>query len=231
MKVINTDNTLGSCNIVNKYCVYYRVSTQRQGQSGLGLAAQREAIENYIRIHGGIINTEFTEVESGKNNKRPELADAIRYCKKNKTILLIAKLDRLSRNVHFISGLTESNVKFIAADNPHANELMVHLLAAFAEHERKMISERTTQALRAAKARGVKLGSYGKTLAKNNKDQANRYANELAPIIGDIKKSGLKTYKAITEELNRRNVKTERGFPFYEGSTYRLIQRLEKTTI
>lgn len=126
-----------------------------QGHSGLGLEAQREAIENYIRTHGGIIETEFKEIESGKKNKRPKLEDAIRYCKKNKTTLLIAKLDRLSRNVHFISGLTESNIKFIAADNPHANELMVHLLAAFAEFERKQISERTTQALRAAKVRGV----------------------------------------------------------------------------
>ena len=228
---MNNVNTLNSCNIVNKYCVYYRVSTQRQGHSGLGLAAQREAIENYIRLHGGVIETEFKEIESGKKNKRPELEAAINHCKKKKTTLLIAKLDRLSRNVHFISGLTESNVKFVAADNPHANELMIHLLAAFAEHERKMISERTTQALRAAKARGVKLGRYGKTLAKQNKEKAYAYAKELAPIIADIKKSGFKTYKAITEELNRRNIKTERGYPFYAGSTYRLVKRVDALSL
>ena len=227
MKVMNNIKTLGSCDIVNKYCVYYRVSTQRQGHSGLGLAAQREAIENYVRIHGGIIETEFKEIESGKKNKRPDLEAAIQHCKKHKTTLLIAKLDRLSRNVHFISGLTESKVKFVAADNPHANELMIHLLAAFAEHERKMISERTTQALRAAKARGVKLGTYGKTLARQNKEKAYAYARELAPVIVDIKRSGYKTYKSITEELNRRDIKTERGYPFYEGSTYRLIKRVD----
>lgn len=228
MKVTNIDNTLGSCDIVNTYCVYYRVSTQRQGHSGLGQEAQREAINNYIRIHGGTIEKEFTEIESGKNNKRPELDQAIAHCKKHKTTLLIAKLDRLSRNVHFITGLMESKVKFVAADNPTANELMLHMLAAFAEFERKQISERTTQALKAAKARGVKLGKYGKTLARQNKDRAERYAKKLAPIIRDIKNSGFKTYKDMTEELNRRNVKTERGYPFYEGSTYRLVKRIEK---
>src|ERR1700686_4598530 len=115
------------------FVAYYRVSTERQGRSGLGLDAQREAVVRHVTGHNGELIADFCEIESGKRSDRPQLAAAIGAAKKAKATLIIAKLDRLARNVHFISGLMESGVDFVAADNPHANRLMVHLLAAFAE--------------------------------------------------------------------------------------------------
>jgi len=141
-----------------KFIAYYRVSTERQGQSGLGLDAQRTAVLSHITGTSELI-AEFTEIESGKKNDRPQLAAALASCKKQKAKLIIAKLDRLARNVAFIANLMESGVEFIAADNPHANKLMLHMLAAFAEHEREQISKRTKDALAAAKARGTRLGN------------------------------------------------------------------------
>jgi DNA invertase Pin-like site-specific DNA recombinase len=147
--------------MVGQFVAYYRVSTDRQGRSGLGLEAQREAVMRHLASHAGELRGEFCEIESGKRTDRPQLASAIAAAKKAKATLIIAKLDRLARNVHFISGLMESGVDFVAADNPHANKLMVHLLAAFAEHEREQISQRTKDALAAAKARGARLGRNG----------------------------------------------------------------------
>src|SRR5215813_3150856 len=141
-----------------RFVAYYRVSTDKQGQSGLGLDAQRQAVMNYLNGGPWRLVDEFTEVESGKRNARPELQKALAACRKHKGKLIIAKLDRLSRNLAFIATLMDSNVEFIAADNPHANRLTVHILAAVAEHERAAISERTKAALAAAKRRGVKLG-------------------------------------------------------------------------
>lgn len=132
------------------YIAYYRVSTTRQGQSGLGLEAQQQAVKQYLNGGNWQILAEFTEIESGKRNDRPKLAEAIALCKRLQATLVIAKLDRLARNVHFISGLMESGVEFVAVDNPNANRLMLHMLAAFAEHEREQISRRTKDALAAA---------------------------------------------------------------------------------
>src|SRR5215472_8539959 len=146
-----------------KYIAYYRVSTERQGKSGLGLDAQRTAVIDYLNGGGWKLLGEFTEVETGKGRnalaRRPQLKAAIEVCRKQKATLLIAKLDRLARNVHFISGLMESGVEFVAVDMPMANRLTVHILAAVAEHEREMISARTKAALQAAKAKGTKLGA------------------------------------------------------------------------
>src|SRR5438477_9726116 len=141
------------------FVAYYRVSTARQGQSGLGLDAQRQAVCDYLAGQAGSqLIAEFTEIESGKRNNRPELEAALAMCKRAKATLVIAKLDRLARNLAFIANLMESGVDFLATDNPHATKLMVHMLAAFAEHEREQISARTKAALAAAKARGVRLG-------------------------------------------------------------------------
>jgi len=129
----------------------------------------------------------FTEVESGGKTNRTELNKALDLCKKEKATLIIAKLDRLTRNVHFISGLMESKVDFVAADNPHANKLMIHMLAAFAEHEREMISQRTKEALRAAKARGVRFGVNGVKLAASNKKEAYMFALKMKTTLGDFK--------------------------------------------
>jgi DNA invertase Pin-like site-specific DNA recombinase len=144
--------------VAHQFVAYYRVSTDRQGRSGLGLDAQREAVFRHLAGHAGQLVAEFCEIESGSRSDRPQLAAAIAAAKKARATLIIAKLDRLARNVHFISGLMESGVDFVAADNPHANKLMVHMLAAFAEHEREQISQRTKDALAAAKLRGIRLG-------------------------------------------------------------------------
>jgi DNA invertase Pin-like site-specific DNA recombinase len=142
-----------------KFIAYFRVSTDRQGQSGLGLEAQREAVLSYLNGGSWTMAAEFTEVESGKHADRPQLAAALAACKKHKAKLVIAKLDRLSRNLAFIAALMDSGVEFVAADNPHANKLTIHILAAVAQHEREAIAQRTREALAAAKARGVKLGN------------------------------------------------------------------------
>src|SRR5277367_4199142 len=141
-----------------KFVAYYRVSTAKQGASGLGLEAQQESVRSYLNGGRWKMVDEVTEIESGKRNDRPALASALSLCRIHKATLIIAKLDRLARNVHFISGLMESKVDFVAVDFPQANKLTVHILAAVAEHEALMISQRTKAALGAAKARGVVLG-------------------------------------------------------------------------
>jgi DNA invertase Pin-like site-specific DNA recombinase len=142
-----------------RFVAYYRVSTDRQGRSGLGLEAQQKAVMDYLNGGAWELVGEFIEVESGKRSDRPELARAIDACRKHKARLVIAKLDRLSRNLAFVATLMESGVEFLAVDNPHANKLTIHILAAVAEHEREAISERTKAALAAAKARGKRLGA------------------------------------------------------------------------
>src|SRR5262249_54816414 len=142
-----------------RFVAYYRVSTDRQGQSGLGLEGQQKAVMDYLNGGARELVSEFVEVESGKRADRPELARALEACRKHKCKLVIAKLDRLSRNLAFIATLMNSGVEFVAVDNPHANKLTIHILAAVAEHEREAISERTKAALAAAKARGKRLGT------------------------------------------------------------------------
>src|ERR1700730_18046711 len=172
-----------------KFVAYFRVSTDRQGKSGLGLDAQREAVMSYLNGGSWTLVSEFTEVESGKrSDNRPQLAAAIAACKKQKARLVIAKLDRLSRNLAFIAALMESGVEFVAVDNPHMNKLTIHILAAVAEHEREMISERTKAALAAAKARGKVLGNpdmpeISKRGVAALKANAMRFAANVRPII------------------------------------------------
>ena len=141
------------------YVAYFRVSTKRQGESGLGLEAQRTSVKSLVKQQGGSLVAEFTEIESGGKALRPQLEEAISRARRHKAVLVVAKLDRLARNVLFTAKLLESGVDFIACDNPYANRLTIHILSAIAEHERLMISDRTKQALAAAKARGVALGS------------------------------------------------------------------------
>lgn len=204
--------------------VYLRVSTQRQGQSGLGLEAQRKAIEHLLE---GQPYEEFIEVESGKKTQRPKLDAAITYCKRNKGTLVIAKLDRLARNVHFISGLMESGIDFVAADMPSADRFMLHIYAAMAEEEGRRISERTKAALAAAKARGVELGKNGKVLAKKNRNEATRFAEEIG---GEFSRLGItpdmKTAE-IAERLNEAGVRTRHDGPWYRASVSRLLSRID----
>ena len=140
------------------YVAYYRVSTDKQGIKGLGMDAQREAVARFMAGKGDLA-AQFIEVESGRKDNRPQLLAALAECRKRRAVLVIAKLDRLARNVRFISGLMNSDVEFVAVDMPSANRLTIHILAAVAEHEREMISQRTKAALAAAKARGTKLGN------------------------------------------------------------------------
>jgi len=199
-----------------KFVAYFRVSTDRQGKSGLGLEAQREAVMNYLDGGRWTLIKEFTEVESGKRNGRPELVKALAACKRQKAKLVIAKLDRLGRNLAFIATLKESGVEFVAVDNPHANELTVHFLAAIAQHEREMISERSKAALLAAKRRGRRLGNPNLPEAAKRgvaalKANAKRFAANVRPIIDEIIAAGAKSHTAIAAKLNERNVPTARG--------------------
>lgn len=190
---------------------YYRVSTSRQGHSGLGLEAQQQAVRHFARCNGYELMHEFTEIESGKKNKRPILERALSECKEQKAILLIAKLDRLSRNVFFISKLIEANVDFKAVDLPYASKLVLHIMAAFAEYERDQISLRTKDALSAARKRGVQLGRFGKdVLSKRHKQNAYAFAEKMKPLICDLQNQGYKTIRSITKELNCRNIPTFR---------------------
>jgi DNA invertase Pin-like site-specific DNA recombinase len=200
---------------VRRFVAYYRVSTARQGRSGLGLEAQRAAVLGFINGNAELV-AEFTEVESGKHANREELKKAIAACKRHKAKLVIAKLDRLSRNLAFIAALMESGVQFVAVDMPEANELTVHIMAAMAQHEGKQISKRTKEALAAAKKRGVRLGNpdiaeiaeRGRAVVKAN---ARRFAANVRPIIEEIMRAGATSYNQIAAKLNERNVKTARG--------------------
>ena len=176
-----------------RFISYLRVSTVRQGASGLGLEAQREAVSRYLNGGHWQLVQEIVEVESGKRNDRPAIAEALRLCRLHKATLVIAKLDRLARNVHFISSLMESGVDFTACDFPEANRLTVHILAAVAEHEASMISARTKAALKAAKARGVALGGQrGQPRAhEGHGRQGNPNQRHYAPARGGQEARGL----------------------------------------
>jgi DNA invertase Pin-like site-specific DNA recombinase len=207
-----------------RFIAYYRVSTEQQGVHGNGMAAQRKAVEDYLNGGRWKLVAEFTEVESGKRADRPELAKAIAACKKHRAKLVIAKLDRLSRNVHFISGLMERKVDFVACDMPSANAFMINIYAAVAQEERRMISERTKAGLEAARARGVKLG--GPRLPEINEAQradAAARAQAIAPILAEL--AGMSAHK-IAAELNRRGVETPTGAPWSAKTVIRVRERL-----
>lgn len=206
---------------------YFRVSTDRQGRSGLGLEAQRQAVEDFLAMKGWTLAGEFIEVESGKRRDRPELAEAITETKRLRGKLIIAKLDRLARNVAFIANLMETSVDFVAVDMPTADRFMLHVYAAMAEEEGRRISQRTKAALAAAKARGVELGDNGKVLAKVHKEAAATFAATLLPTITEIRNEGHRSVRAITEALNARNIPSREGGRWHLRSTALLLKRLD----
>ncbi|MBN8669496.1 MAG: recombinase family protein [Chitinophagales bacterium] len=208
---------------------YYRVSTEKQGISGLGLSAQQIAVHGFATSNDYHVNAEMVEIESGKNNRRPVLSEALAACKKQQATLLIARLDRLGRNVAFISQLMAAGVDFKAVDNPYASKLVVHIMAAFAEHERDLISERTKAALSVAKGKGVELGSYGRhVLSAANKRQADAFALTLLPLIDAFKRDGITTIREITDGLNDRGIPTYRSNARWHISTvYNMLKRLK----
>ncbi len=211
-----------------QFVAYYRVSTTRQGESGLGLDAQRAAVSRYLQQagQGAELAAEYTEIESGKRHtNRPQLAKAIDQAKRSQATLIIAKLDRLARNVHFISGLMESAADFVACDMPHANRLTIHILAAIAEHEREMISARTKAALEQVRARGTRLGnprwqeSIGKATAARKKAPA---AAEVRSIVAGYRQQGL-SQRAVAQKLNELGIKTATGATWYASSVQKAL--------
>lgn len=215
-----------------KFVAYYRVSTAQQGKSGLGVQAQHAAVTAYVQNKSGDIVAEFNEIETGKGanplSKRPQLAAALTLCRKRKATLIIAKLDRLARNVHFVSGLLETGIEFVAADMPNANKTMIHMHAVMSEWERDQISERTKAALAAAKARGVKLGETGYANLKPHlevrKDAARAFAARLSTVIAGFQAAGL-TQRVMVQKLNDLGISTARGGRWSLIQLQRLIQR------
>jgi DNA invertase Pin-like site-specific DNA recombinase len=219
-----------------RFVAYYRVSTQRQGASGLGLEAQRAAVEAFVAQRGGQVLAERVEVESGKRADRPQLAEALAEAKRAGAVLLIAKLDRLARNVHFISGLLEAGVEVQAVDMPEANRFMLHVMAAVAEHEAAAISARTKAALAAAKARGVKLGwsiegraeeavRASAAAAERRVAEADRFAGQVGPLAAALAAEG-RSLRAIAAELNGRGIATPRGKAWAAASVRNLLARV-----
>ena len=205
---------------------YCRVSTNRQGQSGLGLEAQQEAVRRYVEGVGGVLVAEHIEVESGKCSTRPILAEAIAACRRKRGVLVIAKLDRLSRSVAFTSALMESDVEFVACDMPAANRLMLHLMSAFAEHEAQMISERTIAALAAAKARGVVLGRHGRQLADDNRAAADGFAESLRGAVEPMLRRGNVRLLDVANRLNEAGYLTREGASWGPTAVHRILRRL-----
>jgi DNA invertase Pin-like site-specific DNA recombinase len=265
----HTDNNM-------RYVAYYRVSTVRQGRSGLGLDAQRAAVAAFLGVQiatgapseatfgrvpysgppssrliqknsensqggptpPGTLIAEFVEVESGKNNERPKLREALSAARAHKATLIIAKLDRLARNVAFIANLMESNVEFVACDMPMANRPMLHIMAAMAEHEAHMISARTKAALAQAKRNGVKLGGDrghlttkirrkgARLSAKARAERADAFAADLAPTIRRLRRDGHTTLQQLAGALNDLGLHAPRGGSWSNGQVHALLRRL-----
>lgn len=203
-----------------KFVSYIRVSTGKQGRSGLGLDAQRSSITDYLNGGPWELLKEFKEIESGKKDDRPELLNALKLCQLTGATLIIAKLDRLSRDLHFITSLMKAGIDFVACDMPQASRFTIHIYAALAEQERVFISERTKAALQAAKARGVKLGTDNLTeegrvkgsqrASEARKEKALQYASEVHPVIKELRDKGM-SLRQIASELNQRHILTARG--------------------
>lgn len=223
-----------------KFVAYYRVSTDKQGRSGLGLEGQQAAVRQYLAGKGWPPIAEFVEVESGKRNARPKLLEALEHCKLMGAVLVVAKLDRLSRNAAFLLSLRDSGVDFVCCDNPDANRLTVGILAMVAEDEAERISERTKAALQAAKARGVQLGGdrgYRPTkadarVASEAKTRAaNERATMLRPVIDDVVAAGHASLPKIAAELNRRGIPTPSRNGQWKATTVsRILKRTEAMT-
>jgi DNA invertase Pin-like site-specific DNA recombinase len=220
-----------------RFVSYLRVSTAKQGQSGLGLEAQRQAVADYLNGGQWQLITEVVEIESGKRSDRPKLAEALRLCRLHNATLVIAKLDRLSRDAHFLLGLEKAGVDFVAADMPSANRLTVGIMAMVADEERRMISKRTKDALAAARARGTRLGGDRGNLPAVAKEgalasvaarikKAESRASDLAPIIEELKASGAVSLRQIAAGLNSKGIRTARGGAWSAVQVQRVLERV-----
>jgi DNA invertase Pin-like site-specific DNA recombinase len=219
---------------------YERVSTTRQGASGLGIEAQRQAIDGFVAQKAGTLLARFTEVESGRNPDRPELKQALHLARVTGATLVIAKLDRLSRNAAFLLTLRDSGVTFAAVDLPEANDLTVGIMALVAQAEREAISRRTREALAVARSRGVKLGNPNGAAALRRAGKggaplraaiamnADAHARDLGPVIEDIRAGGATSLRAIAAELNARGMLTRRGGRWHVSTVTNLLGRLQE---
>lgn len=217
-----------------RHVSYYRASTDKQGRSGLGLEAQRFAVREYLKTSHGQMIGEFTEVESGRRKDRPQLAAALELCRRSRATLVIAKLDRLARNVAFVSALLESRTKFVAVDMPEADVTFLQMAAVFGEWEARRISERTKAALAAAKARGAVLGWAAPGRSEDQRQASERgvqaikagailFAGNTLPVVESIRKSGITSLSGLAEALNARGIGTKRGGRWYPTTVRNLL--------
>jgi DNA invertase Pin-like site-specific DNA recombinase len=222
--------------VTGRFISYHRVSTEKQGRSGLGLEAQKKAVSDYLNGGEWELLHEYVEIESGRRKDRPQLKAALDMCKREKATLVIAKLDRLARNVAFVATLLEGRIKFVCCDMPEADSTMLHIYSAMAEREAIKTSERTKAALAAAKSRGKQLGwSMGSRIVEQriaskrgaaaNRNQARQFASNVLPIVQSIRAAGIKPLEGIAEALNARGVATARGGRWYAATVGRLISR------
>lgn len=220
-----------------KFVVYLRVSTARQGTSGLGLEAQQKAVSDYLAGRKAVVLDQVVEVESGKRSDRPELSRALSLCRLHGATLLVAKFDRLARNARFLLGIIENGIEAVACDMPSANRLTIGILAMVAEEEARMISSRTKAALAAAKVRGVKLGNpanltrtamaKGRVLAvKSRQATASIRAKDIQPQIDALRSAGITTLAGIADALNEQGIATPRGAKWHPNSIRRLLARI-----
>jgi DNA invertase Pin-like site-specific DNA recombinase len=215
-----------------RFVAYYRVSTSGQGRSGLGLDAQKHSVTSYVTSVQGAIIAEFSEVESGATSFRPSLESALRKCRESKATLIIAKLDRLARNVQFVAELIESGTEFLVADMPTANKFTLHIISAMAEYERDLVSARTRESLAAAKTRGVRLGNPKVVLVspkgvEKNKEKARIFAERLKPTIEALRASGNTSYRRMAAALQASAVRTQRGGQWTAAGVRNIVLRLD----
>lgn len=221
------------------YVSYVRVSTERQGKSGLGLEAQRMALQQFLIGSQGKLVGEYTEIESGRRRDRPQLQAALELCVRRRATLAIARLDRLARNVAFISSLLESRVRFVAMDMPEADVTFLQIAAVFAEYEARKVSERTRAALAAARARGAVLGwanpsRHGEQREASImgvaaiRDAAARFAVNTLPIVESVQRSGITSLSGIADALNARGIRTARGGRWYPTTVRNLLVAARK---
>lgn len=217
-----------------KYVAYLRVSTQKQGYSGLGLEAQREIIHNHL--HNTIPIAEFVEVESGRKSDRPKLKEALALCRKDGATLIVAKLDRLARSVSFLSNLLESDVEIVFCDFPQANKMVLHIISAISQYEAELIAARTKASLQAKKARGFKLGNPEHLLEKHQVAIQNSIRtcrvkadnnpnNKRAVAMLRILVKENRSYSEMASILNQEGFVTSRGCSFTKSTVYKLIKR------
>ncbi len=219
-------NTSDKKTLGGQAVAYYRVSSAKQGRSGLGLEAQREGVTWFCRNNGYELLTEMREVRSTRKD-RPVLGEAIRRCRKEKATLLVSSLDRLGRDVAEVAGTIKSKTRIVVISHPHADRLLLHVMAAFAEHEREKISVKTKEALAVAKRRGVRLGRHGKVLARRNRRQAHEFARKMSPVIDRLAARGVTTVRGVARELNRRRVPTfTGGGRWHVATVHALLKRI-----